>query len=215
MVQSAYSYIAKTWRDQEYRSTLLKKRLVEWRKSESVVREDKPIRLDRARRVGYKEKRGIIVVRVKLRKGGLNRRRPVSGRRPKRMGVEGYSPGKNHRWIAEERAAKRYRNMEVLGSYYLFEDGIYKYYEVILADRNSPELLSDRVYSWLANPSSRGKVFRGLTSSGKKARGLQSLNGMSKTVQSKWKHKEREREKRKGHEGTRFTRMNRYKAPGK
>ena len=39
---------------------------------------------------------------------------------------------KNIQVIAEERVADKYPNTEVLNSYYVGEDGLYKYYEVIL-----------------------------------------------------------------------------------
>lgn len=72
----------------------------------------KPTRINKARQYGYKAKQGIIVVRVRLRRGPFNRRRPNSGRRPKRMGVYGITTSKSLQLIAEERAARKHPNME-------------------------------------------------------------------------------------------------------
>jgi large subunit ribosomal protein L15e len=59
-----------------------------------VNRVERPLRLDRARKLGYKAKQGFIIARVKVRRGNLRKLRPVSGRRPKRMGVKKFKPAK-------------------------------------------------------------------------------------------------------------------------
>jgi len=185
---------------------LMKQRLIEWRRQPSIVRVEKPTRIDRARRLGYKAKQGFVIVRVRVRKGGLRKPRPSSGRRPKRMGVYGHSPKKSLRLIAEERAARKYRNLEVLNSYYVGEDGLYKYYEVILVDPHHPAVLSDPDVNWIANPSQRGRVFRGKTSAGRKTRGLVSAR-LRETHRYKWKKKQKERELKKRHEASRGARL--------
>ena len=43
-------------------------------------------------------------------------------------------PGMSHQAIAEQRVNRVYKNMEVLNSYWVGEDGSYKYFEVLLAD---------------------------------------------------------------------------------
>lgn len=148
----AYKYLAEIWKRpfEGEHGKLMKERLMIWRKEPSVVRVEKPTRINRARALGYKAKQGYIVVRVRVRKGGLNRPRPRSGRRPKRMGVEGYSPHKSAQWIAEERAARKYPNLVVLGSYWVGEDGVYKWYEVIMADPDHPVVKSDLERRWIS-----------------------------------------------------------------
>ena len=163
----AYKYMAQAWRrpDETYVKDLMKQRLISWRREPAVVRIERPTRIDRARRLGYKAKKGYVVVRVRVRRGGLSKPRPRSGRRPKRMGVRKYKPAKSLRLIAEERAARRFPNLEVLNSYWVWEDGRYKWFEVILVDRVLlPELKLGK---------GRGRVFRGLTSAGRKVRGIQ------------------------------------------
>ena len=65
----------------------LKKRAIIWRKEPTIHRIKRPSRLDRARRLGYKAKQGIIVIRTKVGRGGMRKQRPTSGRRPKHLGV--------------------------------------------------------------------------------------------------------------------------------
>ncbi|MHA1596647.1 MAG: 50S ribosomal protein L15e [Candidatus Asgardarchaeia archaeon] len=171
-----YKYQNILWKEPEKygMENFIKERLIEWRKGPTVVRIERPTRLRRARSLGYKAKQGIIVVRVKVRRGSLRRSRPKLGRRQKRMGFKKLTPRKNLQWIAEERAARKYPNMRVLNSYFVGKDGRYKYYEVILVDPNHPVIRSDEKLSWLADPVHKGRVFRGLTSAGKKARGLRN-----------------------------------------
>ncbi|MEM1507575.1 MAG: 50S ribosomal protein L15e [Candidatus Bathyarchaeia archaeon] len=158
--------MAEAWRKpgESYVEEVMRQRAVEWRKQPSIIRIDKPTRIDRARRLGYKDKPGYVVVRVRVRRSGFRKTRPVSGRRPKRMGVLKYKSAKSLRLIAEERAARKFPNLEVLNSYWVWEDGRYKWFEVIMVDRNLlPELQLGK---------GRGRVFRGLTSAGRKVRGL-------------------------------------------
>ncbi|WP_054844424.1 50S ribosomal protein L15e [Vulcanisaeta souniana] len=149
-----YHYLAEAWaggaKDSWVWDVVMKQRLIEWRREPSIVRIEKPTRINKARQYGYKAKQGIIVVRVRLRRGGpFNRRRPNSGRRPKRMGVYGITTDKGLQLIAEERAARKYPNMEVLGSYWVGEDGAYAWYEVILVDPSHPAIRKDPSFTWL------------------------------------------------------------------
>jgi len=62
------SYQDKIWiRLWKENATELRERVVGWRKQNAVTRIDKPSRLQRARRLGYKAKQGIIVVRMRLK----------------------------------------------------------------------------------------------------------------------------------------------------
>jgi large subunit ribosomal protein L15e len=170
----AYKYIAKSWKKPEdsFVNELMWQRAVEWRRQPTVHRIEKPTRLDRARKLGYKAKQGFVVVRVRVRRGGLRKTRPRSGRRPKRMGVTKYKPAKSMRLIAEERAARKFPNLEVVNSYWVWEDGRFKWFEVIMVDPNHPVIKSDKDVNWICDEVHRGRVFRGLTSAGKEVRGL-------------------------------------------
>ncbi|MGH9989116.1 MAG: 50S ribosomal protein L15, partial [Nitrososphaera sp.] len=78
------SYMAQTWhRMWKENSDELKSKAVAWRTEPTIHRIEKPSRLDRARRLGYKAKQGIVIVRARVGRGGMRKQRPVSGRRPK------------------------------------------------------------------------------------------------------------------------------------
>ncbi len=88
------------------------------------------------------------------------------------MGVNKITPAKSIKRIAEERVAKKYPNLEVLNSYWVWEDGKFKFFEVILVDPNHPSIKNDKNINWICENQHAGRVFRGLTSEGKKGRGL-------------------------------------------
>jgi large subunit ribosomal protein L15e len=150
-----------------------RERLIEFRKEKNaIVRLGRPTNVARARALGYKAKKGFVVVRVRVRKGSGAHRRPRKGRRPKRMGIKKLTRKKNIQSIAEERAGRKYRNCEVLNSYPLGSDAKHHYFEVILVDTSAPETKADRDISWICSPAQKGRAERGLTSAGKRGRGL-------------------------------------------
>jgi len=148
-----YRYLKEAWKrpKNSYIKEVMVQRAIIWRREPSSVRIDKPTRLDRARSLGYKAKHGVMVVRTRIRRGGRRKLRPVLGRRQKRMGVKKFTPAKSKQLIAEERTARKYPNMEVLNSYWVWQDGRYKWYEVILVDPNHPAIKSDKDLGWIAN----------------------------------------------------------------
>jgi len=173
MVKSIYDYIGDQWKkpDHSYNSPY-KQRLIQWRKDENYTRIDKPLRIDRARALGYKAKPGYVVVRAKIRRGGLRKHKIKGGRRPATKGISKITMGKSIQRIAEERTAKHYPNMEVLNSYWVGEDGKHQYYEVILVDPVHPSIMRDNNINWITNVSNKRRVQRGKTSAGQKGRGL-------------------------------------------
>lgn len=175
MAKSAYHYIKQLWkRPYKELKDILKQRFIEWRQQNVVERIEKPTRLDKARELGYKAKQGVIVVRVRVKKGGRDRPRISKARRPKRAGHLYFTPSKSLRQQAEEKASKKYRNLEVLNSYYVGEDGVYKWFEVIMLDPHHPSIQNDKELGWISKGKHRGRAFRGLTSAGKKSRGLKA-----------------------------------------
>ncbi len=148
-----YRYLKEAWKKPKdsFVKEVMMERAIVWRRQPSSVRIDKPTRLDRARSLGYKAKHGVIVVRTRVRRGGRRKLRPVLGRRQKRMGVKKFTPAKSKQLIAEERTARKYPNMEVLNSYWVWQDGRYKWYEVILVDPNHPAIKSDKDLGWITN----------------------------------------------------------------
>lgn len=178
----AYKYMAEAWAkpEESYVKELMRQRKIEWRRQSVTVRIEKPTRIDRARKLGYKAKQGFVMARIRVRRGGLRKQRPKAGRSQKRMGVKKFKPSKSLRLIAEERAARKFPNLEILNSYWVAEDGRSKWFEIIMVDRS---LLSRQQHfqsrkgrqtqEKLMNlASQKGRAFRGLTSAGKKIRGL-------------------------------------------
>ena len=191
-MKSMYGYIRDAWKipGRSYVKSLTWQRLQTWRREPAVIRIARPTRLDRARSLGYKAKQGIITARVRTWRGGRRKQRPRGGRRTKHLGVDRLTARKSSQRIAEERAARRFPNLEVLNSYWVGQDGKSKWYEIILVDPNHPRYSSDRNLNWIS--SSRGRAQRGTTSAGKKGRGLRNKGrGAEKTMPSLSAHDRR------------------------
>ncbi len=140
-----YSQLNELWREKpEELRARIKQRLIRWRRQPAVVRVEKPLRLDRARALGYKAKQGFIVLRVRVRRGGFQKPRPRAGRRPKAIGVVKHKVNVTMMEEAIQRAKKRYPNLHPLGAYWVAEDGLYKWYEVIMVDPYHPAVRSDK-----------------------------------------------------------------------
>lgn len=131
----------KLWKDN---STEIRDRVVQWRKQTAVTRIEKPSRIQRARRLGYKAKQGIIVIRMRVGTGGMRKQRPRGGRRPRHLGVTRIKADINMKKVAEKRVLERYPNMKLLGSYFIYKDGMHYWFEVILADPSHPRIAKDK-----------------------------------------------------------------------
>lgn len=164
---SMYKYIRQVWKQpRENLGELWQKRLIEWKKQNVTIRIEKPTRIDRARSLGYKAKPGYIVVRQRLMRQKRQRPKFSGGRRSKHMRRKKVLK-MSYRWIAEQRAQKKFVNCSVLNSYYVGEDGKYFWYEVILVDRSHPAIKADPRINWICDQ--RGRAARGLTSAARKS----------------------------------------------
>lgn len=170
-------YLRQAWKKPDKET--LRNRMIEWRASNVITRVDSPLRLDRAHALGYKAKNGVFVVRVRINRGGHRKTRPNKGRRSKRM-TPRVTLKLNYKTIAERKAARKFANCEVVNSYWIGKDGIHYFFEVILADRDSPEVKADKELSHII--SQRGRTFRSLTSSATKSRGLRNSSDRSPKV---------------------------------
>ncbi len=166
----AYKNIKETF-EKEYseKNDAYKQRLSKWRSEPPVTRVAKPTNVARARKLGYKAKEGLIVVRARVRGGRKKRVKAGGGRKPSKSG-RFFSRVKSLQSIAEDRAARRFSNCEVLNSYFVGNSGTDSFYEVLLLDRENGALATDPIYGSIL--SQRGRAFRGRTSAGKKHRGL-------------------------------------------
>ena len=168
-MKGMYHYLRQAWKSPDKKT--LRERMVEWRRGNVITKVDKPLRLDRARALGYKNKKGFVIVRIRLKRGGQKRPRTNKGRRSKRLHTR-KKLGMNYKWIAEQRANRKFKNLEVLNSYNIGKDGIHYFYEVILLDPERKEIQKDKQLSFVSKPGNKARVFRGLTSAATKSRGL-------------------------------------------
>jgi len=122
----------------------IRDRVVHWRKQEALTRIEKPSRIQRARRLGYKAKQGIVVIRMRVGTGGMRKQRPRGGRRPKHLGVTRIKADVSMKEVAENRVLERYPNMKLLGSYFIYKDGMHYWFEIILADPSHPRIAKDK-----------------------------------------------------------------------
>jgi len=165
-------YIKDLWKQpKENLGDVWKERLIEFRREPATMRIYRPTRIDRARSLGYRAKQGFLIVRQRVTRGGFHPCQFTGGRRPKHNSPHKVV-NKSYQRICEEKVARYYTNCEVLNSYYVGSDGQHQWYEVILVDKNHPQIVNDKSLSWISNV--RGRVFRGLTSAGKKSRGLRN-----------------------------------------
>lgn len=117
------------------RSPAYRQRIRDWSDEKTVFRAEKPCNPARARALGFKAKKGYVVVRVRLRKGNRSRPAPRMGRKPGKN-VKRVSPGLSLQKMAELKAAKRFTNLRVLNSYLAANDGVHAYYEVLFGPKN-------------------------------------------------------------------------------
>ncbi len=171
MVKGFYAYIKDLWKNPT--RELVHERMIQWRAGNSIVKVDKPLRLDKARALGYKAKKGIIVARVRLIRGGRTRPKHTHGRKSGKQHVR-KTLKMNARWVAEQRAGRYFNNLEVLNSYQIGKDGKYYFFEVILVDPQMPEMKSDKELNWIISSKHTKRAQRGLTSAGRKSRGLRN-----------------------------------------
>lgn len=113
-----------------------KKILERVRELPAVAKLERPFKVSRCRRLGYKPKPGYIVVVSRVPRGGRRKPRPNSGRRPKHAGSVLFTPGLSRKEIAVYRAKRKFPNMKVLGAHKLVEDGRHIWYEIVMVDKN-------------------------------------------------------------------------------
>ncbi|MDI3544345.1 MAG: large subunit ribosomal protein L15e [Candidatus Woesearchaeota archaeon] len=167
-----YKYLREEWKkpDEDLKG-LMKERLQQWSKEPSILRIDRPDRLDRARALGYKAKKGVVVVRCRIKRGGKTRPLFKGGRKSKNR-RRSLVKGKNYRWMAEERVQRKFPNLNVLNSYWVAKDKSHYYYNVIMVDPEANEIKNDKALKWITKNKHKGRVFRGKTTAGRKSRGL-------------------------------------------
>ena len=92
--------------------------------------------------------------------------------KPKTHGVNQIKFDRNSQSVAEERVGRRCGALRVMNSYWIGEDSTYKYFEVILVDPMHKAIRRCPDTQWITKPVMKHREMRGLTSAGKKSRGL-------------------------------------------
>jgi len=182
----AYKYLEELWKKKQsdVLNFILRVRTWEYRQLPVLHRANRPSRPDKARRLGFKAKQGFVVYRIRIRRGG--RKRPVSKGivygKPASQGIVKLKPTRSLRATAEERVGRALSELRVLNSYWVAQDGTYKYFEVILVDPFHNAIRNDPRINWICNPVHKHREIRGLTSAGKKSRGLRVKGNKAKNL---------------------------------
>ncbi|XP_014670980.1 PREDICTED: 60S ribosomal protein L15-like [Priapulus caudatus] len=182
----AYKYIQEMYRKKQsdVMRFLLRVRCWQYRQLSNLHRASRPTRPDKARRLGYKAKQGYVIYRVRIRRGG--RKKPVAKGatygKPTHQGVNQMKLQRSLQSVAEERAGRRCGALRVVNSYWIGQDSTYKIFEVIMVDPFNKVIRRNPEMQWICTPVMKHREMRGLTSAGKKSRGLGKGHGYHSTI---------------------------------
>merc|ERR1711994_252032 len=182
----AYKYMQELYRKKQcdVMRFLQRVRCWQYRQLSTIHRASRPTRPDKARRLGYRAKQGYVIYRIRIRRGG--RKRPVpkgaTYGKPTNQGVNSLKNQRSHQAIAEERVGRRCKSLRVLSSYWVGQDSTYKYYEVVMVDPMHKVIRRDADMNWIAKPVHKHRELKGLTSAGKKSRGIGKGHRFTQTI---------------------------------
>jgi len=172
----AFKYLEELWKKKQSDVVRFGLRLRCWhyRQLNAIHRATRPTRPDKAKRLGYKAKQGMVIYRARVRRGCRKKpfRKGKTMGKPKNHGINHLKPTRNLRSLAEERVGRRLPTLRVLNSYWVNQDSTYRYYEVILVDPFHKAIRRDPRLKWICGAKHKHREMRGLTSAGKQARGL-------------------------------------------
>merc|ERR1719510_2351935 len=172
----AYKYLEELWKKKQSEAMrfLGRVRAWEYRQLPGIHRCARTSRPDKARRLGYKAKQGYVIYRVRVKRGGRKKKvaKGIVYGKPKHCGVKKHKFKRNHKSLAEERVGRRCGELRVLNTYWVAQDAVNKWFEVILVDPYHKTIRNDPRINWICNPVHTHREMRGLTSAGRKARGL-------------------------------------------
>merc|ERR1711959_35655 len=196
-IMGAYKYLQELWRKKksDVMRFVMRVRCWEYRQLPVVHRASKPSRLDKARTMGYKAKQGYAVWRVRIRRGGRKRAvgKGIVYGKPVHQGIRKLKKTRSHRSVAEEKIGRRCSNLRVLNSYWVGQDAAYKFFEVICVDPAHNAIRKDPRINWICSEKQNRRELRGLTSAGKKYRGLRQKGYRSTnrrpSVRSRWRRR--------------------------
>lgn len=171
----AYKYVEELYKKKQsdLMRFLLRIRCWQFRQLTAIHRASRPTRPDKARRLGYKAKQGICIYRTRVRRGGRKRlaAKGIAYGKPKSAGINQLKFQRSIQSVAEERVGRACGGLRVMNSYWVGNDAVYKYYEVICVDPAHKAVRKDPRINWICNAVHKHRELRGLTSAGKKNRG--------------------------------------------
>merc|ERR1711935_463547 len=194
-IMGAYKYLQELWRKKQsdVLRFVLRVRCWEYRQLPVIHKVQRPSRLDKARALGFKQKQGYVIYRVRIRRGGRKRavhKGTVYGK-PVHQGIRKLKKARSHRSVAEEKVGRRCSNLRVLNSYWVGQDAAYKFFEVICVDPSHLAIKKDPRINWICSEKHNKRELRGLTSAGKKYRGLRQkgyrAHGIRPSKRGEWK----------------------------
>lgn len=194
----AYKYIEELWKKKQTDVCRFLSRVRTWefRQLPAVHRASRPTRPDKARRLGYKAKQGFCVYRVRVKRGGRKRKvsKGICYGKPSTSGVTAIKARRNLRSIAEERVGRKMGSLRVLNSYWVTQDAVHKWFEVVVVDPMNRVIRNDPRINWICGASHKHRELRGLTSAGKKYRGLhrrgKAALKVRPSVRASWKRRQ-------------------------
>merc|ERR1711931_503045 len=182
----AYKYQQELWRKKQSDTMryILRVRTWHYRHLPSIHRASHPTRPAKARQMGYKAKQGFSIFRVRVRRGCRKRLAPKGATygKPVHEGVNQLKFQRRIQSVAEERAGKALGGLRVVNSYWAAEDSTYKYYEVVMVDPMHKVIQRDPDMQWITKPVHKHRELKGLTSAGKKSRGLGKGHRFTQTI---------------------------------
>ena len=182
----AYKYLQELWRrkQSDVIRFVLRVRCWEYRQLHVIHKVTRPSRLDKARALGFKQKQGYVVYRVRIGRGGRKKavHKGIVYGKPVHQGIRKQKKARSHRSVAEEKVGRKLSNMRVLNSYWVGQDAAYKFFEVICVDPAHTAIRKDPRINWIVSEKHNKRELRGLTSAGKKYRGLRQKGYRAENV---------------------------------
>ena len=172
----AYKYLEELWRKKQSDVIrfVLRVRAWEYRQLPMIHKCQRPSRLDKAHRLGYKRTQGYVIYRVRIRRGGRKRniRKGTVFGKPVNHGIAKQKKSQTHKNIAEQRVGKICSNLRVLNSYWVGQDASFKFFEIIMVDPHHKAITRDPRINWICSSKHGHREQRGLTAAGVKSRGM-------------------------------------------
>merc|ERR1712110_532004 len=92
--------------------------------------------------------------------------------KPVNCGVNKWKMTRNLKSVAEERVGRKCGGLRVLNSYWVAQDAVHKWFEVIMVDPMHKAIRDDARINWICKATMKHRELRGVTAAGRKARGL-------------------------------------------